>query len=85
MDPKWIFFHCVKKNRIEPYVCRQITNIYEVKVPNIEANEFLIPLCGYIPRIWHRYYLAKYIRRHIQVNIADDHTYVDELPLDLVV
>lgn len=86
VDPKWIFFHCIKKNRIEPYVCKSVTDIYSVKVPNIEANEYLIPLCAYIPRKWHQYYLAKYIRERVAVNISTcTSSAEDSAPVDLVI
>jgi hypothetical protein len=69
---QWIFFHCIRQNRIEPYVCKKIPDIFAVKVPNIEAHEYLIPLCVYTPKSMYGYFLTKKIQSQVQITIADN-------------
>ena len=67
---KWIFFHCIKKNRITPYECKEIPDILKIPIPNIESNEHIIVLCKYTPIFMQKFFINKKLRNMIHIDIV---------------
>ena len=72
MTDIWLYYHCIKKNRIEPYVCIPITDILSIPIPNINIESRIIPICKYIPAALHVREIKKKIIATLQVDIADN-------------
>lgn len=74
-ENKWIFFHCIKKQfpshglYSREYECKKVDNILNVKLPKIGKEEYLIPICEYTPKNWIPYYLDKYIKNLIKIEM----------------
>ena len=67
---KWIFFHCIKKDRITPYECKKVDNILNIPIPNIESNEHIIVLCAYTPTCMQQFFINKKLRNLIQIDMV---------------
>jgi hypothetical protein len=65
----WLFFHCIRTNRGEPYACKEVDNILSIKVPKIEADEHIIPLCKYTPKFLQNYFITQELRNRVKVKI----------------
>jgi len=76
-ENKWIFFHCIKKKYptkgfySREFNCQKVDNILNVNLPKVGNEEYLIPLCGYIPKNWIPYYLNKHIANLVTVELLD--------------
>jgi len=68
----WDFFHCIRKTPFEPYVCKQINSIYFVKLPDIDSDEYLIPICNHVPISLKQYQLEKYLKSKIKVKLISN-------------
>jgi hypothetical protein len=70
MSDIWSYYHCIKKNRIEPYICVPITDILSIPVPHIEFESHIVPICKHIPAALHAREIKKKIIASLRVEIA---------------
>lgn len=76
LETKWIFFHCIRRKLplrgmySTEYECEKIDNILDAKLPKMGSEEYLVPICGYIPKTWIPYYLNKYISNLIKIQVV---------------
>lgn len=68
-DNQWILFHCIRTRRIDPYQCRPVQKISDIKFPEPVSDEYLIPISLYIPMVWREYFLKKNIANGIRIQI----------------
>lgn len=69
LENKWIFFHCIKQWPSERglYKCHQIEHILDVKIPPLNTDEYLVPICGYTPKSWIPFYLKQNLNNKVRV------------------
>ena len=71
MTDLYNYFHCVRKTRIESYKCKKIEEkkIIKIPIPNITEDEYIIPLCKYIPEKFEGYFLKKFLWSKLHFDI----------------
>lgn len=66
----WIFFHCIKKDRITPYKCKELCtkDITQIPIPDLQSNEHIIVLCSYTPKYLQSFFVTKKLKDRIKID-----------------